>query len=125
MQVKYSLIQNYYKMSGAVSKISSYASANWKLLSGVALFASFDVFWFLRFLCSSAAALFRRRDDSLSADSSVLGICWTTDIDYFLHMNNGRYLREMDFGRFNFYFRTGSSESESMIYALTLSKIFR
>ena len=101
-------------MSGAVSKISTYVSANWKLLSGLALFASFDVFWFLRFLCTSAAALFRRRDDSLADDSTVLGICWTTDIDYFLHMNNGRYLREMDFGRFNFYFRTGSSKSESM-----------
>ena len=96
-------------MSGVVSKLTD-SGANWKLLSGLVLFASFDVYWFLRFLWTGAAAAllkFRRRDDALSADSSVLGLCWTTDIDYFLHMNNGRYLREMDFGRFNFYFRTG------------------
>ena len=94
-------------MSGSLSKMGTSLPASWKLLSGLVLFASFDVFWFLRFLCTSAAALLRRRDDPLCADSSVLGICWTTDIDYFLHMNNGRYLREMDFPRFNFYFRTG------------------
>ena len=29
----------------------------------------------------------------------VPGICWTTDIDYFGHMNNGRYFRDLDFAR--------------------------
>lgn len=42
-------------------------------------------------------------------DSVCYNICWTTDIDYFFHMNNGKYFREMDFGRFDFYFRTGFS----------------
>ena len=40
-------------------------------------------------------------------ESVTYNICWTTDIDYFFHMNNGKYFREMDFGRFDFYFRTG------------------
>lgn len=40
----------------------------------------------------------------------VYNLCWTTDIDYFFHMNNGKYFREMDFGRFDFYFRTGFSK---------------
>jgi len=39
----------------------------------------------------------------------IYSLCWTTDIDYFFHMNNGKYFREMDFGRFDFYFRTGCS----------------
>ncbi len=78
--------------------------------AGFVLFASFDVFWFLRLASTFLSALFRRGGDhSPDEDSSVLGLCWTTDVDYFLHMNNSRYLREMDFGRFNYYFRTGLS----------------
>ena len=26
-------------------------------------------------------------------------LCWTTDLDYFFHMNNGKYFKEMDFAR--------------------------
>ena len=37
----------------------------------------------------------------------IKSICWTTDIDYFLHMNNAKYLKELDFARFDYYFRTG------------------
>lgn len=40
--------------------------------------------------------------------SLVLGICFTQDIDFILkHMNNARYLRELDFARFHFYYRSG------------------
>lgn len=36
------------------------------------------------------------------------GICLTSDIDVLLyHMNNARYLREVDFARIDFYQRTG------------------
>lgn len=35
------------------------------------------------------------------------GLCTTTDIDWLLyHMNNARYLRELDFARADFYERT-------------------
>ena len=38
----------------------------------------------------------------------VAGICLTSDIDVLLyHMNNARYLREVDFARIDFYQRTG------------------
>lgn len=38
----------------------------------------------------------------------VAGICLTTDIDTFLyHMNNARFMRELDFARADFYERTG------------------
>ena len=38
---------------------------------------------------------------SISAtDTAVIpGICWTTDLDYFGHMNNGKYFRDLDFAR--------------------------
>ncbi|XP_075224542.1 protein THEM6-like isoform X2 [Lycorma delicatula] len=36
------------------------------------------------------------------------GICLTNDVDMMLcHMNNARYLRELDFARYHFYERTG------------------
>ncbi|XP_064636131.1 protein THEM6-like [Lineus longissimus] len=35
------------------------------------------------------------------------GFCFSTDLDFMLHMNNARYLRECDFGRFCLYTRTG------------------
>ena len=43
----------------------------------------------------------------LLTKNNLYSICWTTDIDIFIHMNNGKYFRELDFARFDFYFRTG------------------
>lgn len=38
----------------------------------------------------------------------VTGVCTTLDVDALLfHMNNARYLRELDFARVDFYERTG------------------
>lgn len=35
-------------------------------------------------------------------------MCFTTDIDTFIsHMNNARFIRELDFARVDFYERTG------------------
>lgn len=40
--------------------------------------------------------------------TTIYGICFTQDIDLVLkHMNNARYLRELDFARFYFYDRSG------------------
>lgn len=40
------------------------------------------------------------------------GFCTTNDVDIFLrHMNNARYIRELDFARFHFYDRTGIYEN--------------
>lgn len=40
--------------------------------------------------------------------SFVTGICLTRDVDVMLnHMNNARYLRELDLARIDFYMRTG------------------
>ena len=37
----------------------------------------------------------------------ILDIVWPADIDIFLHMNNGRYRRAMDFARLIFYAECG------------------
>lgn len=38
----------------------------------------------------------------------LLGLCTTQDVDIFIrHMNNARYLRELDFARFHYYGLTG------------------
>lgn len=42
----------------------------------------------------------------------ISGFCTTQDVDIFLrHMNNARYVRELDFARFHFYDRTGIYEN--------------
>ena len=46
------------------------------------------------------------RDDLLQA-TSVQGVVLPSDLDFHFHMNNSKYLREMDFGRFNHYLLTG------------------
>ena len=38
----------------------------------------------------------------------VSGICLTTDLDFMFHMNNGRYPRECDFGRFKFWLQSNT-----------------
>lgn len=39
------------------------------------------------------------------------GFCTTQDVDIFIrHMNNARYIRELDFARFHFYGLTGLYE---------------
>ena len=55
---------------------------------------------------SRLAARFRKPLD-VTGEAVIKSICWTTDIDYFLHMNNAKYLKELDFARFDYYFRTG------------------
>ena len=35
----------------------------------------------------------------LGEGGTIYSLCWTTDIDYFGHMNNGKYFKEMDFAR--------------------------
>lgn len=40
------------------------------------------------------------------------GLCTTQDVDIFIrHMNNARYLRELDFARFHYYGQTGLYEA--------------
>ncbi len=88
--------------------LSSYPS--WLWVAAPLPFVFFDVFWFLRLAYVKLVSLFSEPISVRDGGESVLySFCAPTDVDYFCHMNNGRYHREMDFGRFDFYFRGGLS----------------
>lgn len=74
----------------------------------VLLYICFELNYFLRLiLCVLAARLFKKRVHILQ-ETTVTGVCVTNDVDALLyHMNNARYLRELDFARVDFYERSG------------------
>ena len=57
--------------------------------------------------CPSGDLLISNAMFAVSATFNVYTFCWPNHIDPYLHMNNSRFLREMDFGRYDFYLRTG------------------
>ncbi|CAF1030551.1 unnamed protein product [Didymodactylos carnosus] len=61
----------------------------------------------VRKLVSSDEPVLVVPNQPLDHQSHVRGRCWPIDIDFNLHMNNGRYLREADFGRFKLTLSTG------------------
>ncbi|XP_024083425.1 protein THEM6-like, partial [Cimex lectularius] len=60
--------------------------------------------------CRSRPALSKQcwvDSSRVTARPDKSGWCWSTDIDYLLtHLNNAKYLRELDFARADFYQRT-------------------
>jgi len=66
----------------------------------------FDALWFLRLVSCKLATYFKPKLKPLE-ESRVYSICTTHDIDFNFHMNNARYIRELDFGRFDLWFRNG------------------
>ncbi|XP_011315266.1 protein THEM6 [Fopius arisanus] len=68
----------------------------------------FDVNYFLRIFFTLAWGRLFQKKKKLFDTTSIYGICTTQDIDLFLkHMNNARYLRELDFARFHYYDLSG------------------
>ncbi|XP_062540233.1 protein THEM6-like [Armigeres subalbatus] len=79
----------------------------WWMLIAV-LYIAFDVNYFIRAIFTVIVILFSKRGLKLSDTITTYGICTTQDIDMMLnHMNNARYLRELDFARYHWYARTG------------------
>ncbi|XP_043484282.1 protein THEM6-like [Leptopilina heterotoma] len=72
------------------------------------LYVLFDVNYFLRIILTIAwGRIFQKRKKILE-QTSIYSVCFTQDIDLvFRHMNNARYLRELDFARFHYYDRSG------------------
>uniref|UniRef100_A0A8D9F207 Protein THEM6 n=1 Tax=Cacopsylla melanoneura TaxID=428564 RepID=A0A8D9F207_9HEMI len=66
-----------------------------------------DNHWFYRALvCVLHTVLFKKNIHILDP-THYYGICWTTDVDIWVfHMNNTKYLRELDFARTDFLVRT-------------------
>ncbi len=49
----------------------------------------------------------KKLNKNLFVETIVNGRCWPNDLDTNMHMNNARYLRECDFGRFSLLIETG------------------
>lgn len=93
----------------------------WWLLPFVlaALFAFTDTWYFIRlFLLGLRIKLKSRSKEStgekkhrslktLLEPYEINGIVLPSDLDFLLHMNNSKYLREMDFGRLGYSMETG------------------
>ncbi|XP_067002146.1 protein THEM6 isoform X1 [Anabrus simplex] len=78
------------------------------LLTLLTLYITLELHYFLRMCLCVLLARFCKRKINILDDTFVHGICITTDVDTLLyHMNNARYLRELDFARVDFYERTG------------------
>lgn len=90
---------------------SLYAAAMCSLIVGVLalLFAFTDAWYFVRFFFLFLKVTLKRtlgrgecsmsKEDLLNREYRCNGVVLPSDLDCMLHMNNSRYLREMDFGR--------------------------
>lgn len=81
----------------------------------LSLFAYIDVWYFLRSIVFITSLIIKRRKDparkltreELLKEFVSKGVVMPSDLDFNLHMNNSKYLREMDFGRFAIYIEKG------------------
>lgn len=72
------------------------------------LYALWDVNYFLRCVVTLGYGMFCQRKAKIMDKTTIWGLCTSHDVDIFIrHMNNARYLRELDFARFHYYGRTG------------------
>ncbi|XP_034947177.1 protein THEM6 [Chelonus insularis] len=73
----------------------------------VILYSLLEVHYFLRMSLTVLLARFCKKPVHILDETTVYSLCTTTDVDTLLyHMNNARYLRELDFARADFYERT-------------------
>uniref|UniRef100_A0A023F2A2 Protein THEM6 n=1 Tax=Triatoma infestans TaxID=30076 RepID=A0A023F2A2_TRIIF len=72
------------------------------------IYWTLDLHYFTRMGLVYVRSRFMKKRVHILDQTKVAGLCLTTDVDYLLtHMNNARYLRELDFARADFYQRTG------------------
>ena len=102
------------------------------LLSLLVLFAFVDVWYFvrffylvvkaatLRFLKTSLGVGRKHTLGDLLRPTVLRGMVLPSDIDFLMHMNNSKYLREMDFGRSKLYLESGLREQARKVRASTL-----
>lgn len=72
------------------------------------LYALWDVNYFIRCITTLGYGMFFQKKAKITDKTAIWGLCTSNDVDIFIrHMNNARYLRELDFARFHYYGRTG------------------
>lgn len=82
------------------------------LVGGLSLVIAwlFDVLYFIRgVLCGIKWRLTVHSCQWIAplTESEISSICTTNDLDFLCHMNNARYLRECDFGRYKLFLQNG------------------
>ncbi|XP_005178985.2 protein THEM6 [Musca domestica] len=81
------------------------------LLFALILYIIWDVNYFLRCVFTVFAGRLFQSKRKVTDTTTIYGLCTSQDVDIFIkHMNNARYLRELDFARFHFYALTGIYE---------------
>ncbi|XP_076619243.1 protein THEM6 [Colletes latitarsis] len=74
----------------------------------LALYILFDVNYFLRIGFTIGVGRLFHKKKKIFDTTTIYGVCTTQDVDLvFKHMNNARYLRELDFARFHYYDSSG------------------
>lgn len=72
------------------------------------LYFLFDANYFLRMLFTIAWGRLFQKKAKVMDETSIYGLCILQDADLVMkHMNNARYLRELDFARMHYLDRTG------------------
>ncbi|KAH8415307.1 hypothetical protein KR222_002741 [Zaprionus bogoriensis] len=75
------------------------------------LYIVWDVNYFIRCVFTVLGGRLLQRKRKVTDTTTIYGLCTSQDVDIFLrHMNNARYLRELDFARFHFYSLTNLYE---------------
>ncbi|KAH8399788.1 hypothetical protein KR215_002518 [Drosophila sulfurigaster] len=75
------------------------------------LYTVWDVNYFIRCLFTVLGGRLFQRKRKVTDTTTIYGLCTSQDVDIFIrHMNNARYLRELDFARFHFYALTNLYE---------------
>ncbi|KAH8387006.1 hypothetical protein KR093_004031 [Drosophila rubida] len=68
------------------------------------LYIVWDVNYFIRCLFTVFGVSLFQGKRKVTDTTTTYGLCTSQDVDIFLrHMNNARYIRELDFARFHFY----------------------
>lgn len=72
------------------------------------LYVFFDVNYFLRIIFTVLLGRLFEKRGKVTDPTTIYGFCFTQDLDIACrHMNNARFVRDLDFARFHFYDRTG------------------
>ncbi|XP_046678738.1 protein THEM6 [Homalodisca vitripennis] len=72
------------------------------------LYVFFDVNYFLRTIFTVVIGRLFEKRVKITDPTTIYGFCFTQDLDIAgRHMNNARFVRDLDFSRFHFYDRTG------------------
>ncbi|XP_037046031.1 protein THEM6 isoform X2 [Bradysia coprophila] len=83
----------------------------WGVIILLILYIIWDVNYFIRVVFTVVFGRLFQKKVKLTDTTSILGFCTSQDVDIFIrHMNNARYVRELDFARFHFYALTGLYE---------------